>query len=90
MLNTPYDDGERPTTPDPSRVVARGDTCLYFGLEDLDGAYQHWRAQGCDVNEPTCGSCMFAIPTGLGCVYRCRFEAQEQWRKWYGPETTAA
>jgi len=52
MLNTAYDDDARPPAPDPARVAAHGDTILYFGCEDLDGAYQHLRAHGLDVNEP--------------------------------------
>jgi len=52
MLNTAYDEGERPAAPDPARIAAHGDTCLYFGCQDLDGAYQHLRAHGLDVKEP--------------------------------------
>jgi uncharacterized glyoxalase superfamily protein PhnB len=52
MLNTAYDEGERPPAPDPGRIAAHGDTCLYFGCEDLDGAYQHLRAHGLAVKEP--------------------------------------
>jgi glyoxylase I family protein len=53
MLNTAYDEGERPATPDRARVAAHTDTCLYFGCEDLDGAYQHFRGHGLTVKEPT-------------------------------------
>jgi catechol 2,3-dioxygenase-like lactoylglutathione lyase family enzyme len=52
MLNTAYDYGERPEAPDPARIAAHGDTCIYFGCPDVDGAYQHIRAQGVDINEP--------------------------------------
>lgn len=52
MLNTAYDEGQRPPVPDPARVAAHGDTCLYFGCEDLDGAYQHLRAHGLKVDSP--------------------------------------
>jgi glyoxylase I family protein len=52
MLNTAYDDGERPPAPDPERVASHGDTTLYFACEDLDGAYQYLRAQGVDAKEP--------------------------------------
>jgi len=31
MLNTAYDEGERPEQPERARVVAHGDTALYFG-----------------------------------------------------------
>src|SRR5256885_10091736 len=31
MLNTAYDEGERPAAPDAARIDAHHDTCLYFG-----------------------------------------------------------
>lgn len=52
MLNTAYEQDQRPPAPDPARVASHGDTCLFFGCEDLDGAYRHLRAQGLTVNEP--------------------------------------
>ncbi len=54
MLNTCYDsDAERPTTPDVARVAAHGDTALYIGCPDVDGAYRHLRASHLDVAAPT-------------------------------------
>jgi len=38
-LNTAYDVGERPETPDPARVAAHADTILYVGCQDLESAY---------------------------------------------------
>jgi len=52
MLNTAYDEGERPGKPDAARVAAHGDTCLYFGWEDLDGLYAELRAKGANAREP--------------------------------------
>ena len=52
MLNTAYDYGERPPTPDPTLVASHGDTCNYIGCPDVDGAYRHLRAKGLDVREP--------------------------------------
>jgi catechol 2,3-dioxygenase-like lactoylglutathione lyase family enzyme len=52
MLNTAYEEDSRPATPDPARVAAHGDTCLFFGCKDLDGAYQHLRTHGLKVNPP--------------------------------------
>ena len=52
MLNTAYDDGERPPAPDPARVAAHHDTALFFGCPDVDGAYAHLRARGLDVAPP--------------------------------------
>src|SRR5688500_17787057 len=53
MLNTAYDEGERPPVPDRNRVAAHGDTCIYFACPDLDATYEHLRANGVDVTPPS-------------------------------------
>jgi glyoxylase I family protein len=52
MLNTAYDYGERPESPDPARVASHGDTCLYIGCPDVDAAYRFLRDKGLNVKEP--------------------------------------
>ena len=52
MLNTAYEQDDRPAQPEPSRIMAHGDTCLYFRCPDVDAAYRHLRANGVEVNEP--------------------------------------
>jgi catechol 2,3-dioxygenase-like lactoylglutathione lyase family enzyme len=52
MLNTAYEDDERPAAPDPGRMAGHADAALFFGCLDLDGAYRHLRAHGIDVTEP--------------------------------------
>jgi uncharacterized glyoxalase superfamily protein PhnB len=52
MLNTAYDEGERPAAPDPARAGAHRDTTLFFGCADVDGAYRHLREHGLDVSHP--------------------------------------
>ena len=52
MLNTAYEQDERPASPDPARIAAHRDTCLYFGCPDVDGAYRYLLAHGIDVEEP--------------------------------------
>ena len=52
MLNTAYDDGERPPTPDAPRAAAHADTCLFMGCEDLEGAYTYLVAQGVSAQPP--------------------------------------
>ena len=52
MLNTAYDDGERPERPDPERLLSHEDTGLFIGCPDVDGAYDYLRGQGLDVSEP--------------------------------------
>jgi catechol 2,3-dioxygenase-like lactoylglutathione lyase family enzyme len=53
MLNTAYDDDERPAAPDPARVADHADTILYMGCEDLDAAYACLTAQGVEATPPT-------------------------------------
>jgi glyoxylase I family protein len=52
MLNTAYDEGERPERMDSSRIGAHEDTTLYFACPDVDGAYEHLKAAGLPVKAP--------------------------------------
>ena len=52
MLNTAYDEGERPEQPDLTRIAAHRDTCIYFRCPDVDGAYQHLKANGIECGGP--------------------------------------
>ena len=52
MLNTAYEAGERPPTPDGMRVVAHADTSLFMACEDLDDAYAYLVAQGVRAEPP--------------------------------------
>ena len=52
MLNTAYEANQRPAAPQPVRVGAHDDTCLFFGCKDQDAAYQRLRDHGVDLNEP--------------------------------------
>lgn len=52
MLNTAYDEGERPPLPDAARVAAHQDTGLYFGCPDVDAAYAALRAAGLEIQPP--------------------------------------
>ena len=52
MLNTAYDDGQRPPRPDPARVAAHADTGLFMGCEDLEGAYAYLVSQGVRAQPP--------------------------------------
>jgi catechol 2,3-dioxygenase-like lactoylglutathione lyase family enzyme len=40
MLNTAYDEGERPPAPDAARFAAHGDTTLFFGCSDADANFR--------------------------------------------------
>jgi catechol 2,3-dioxygenase-like lactoylglutathione lyase family enzyme len=36
----------------PDRIAAHGDTCLFIGGPDVDGAYRYLRDKGLDLKEP--------------------------------------
>jgi len=52
MLNTMYEDDERPPVPDNARIVAHEDAALFFSCPDVDGAYEHLRANGVIAEPP--------------------------------------
>ncbi len=52
MLNTMYERQDRPPAPDPRRQEVHRDTALFFGCPDVDGAYEHLRGKGADVEPP--------------------------------------
>ncbi len=92
MLNTAYDEGERPEKPDPARVAAHGDTCIYFGWEDLDGLYAELVAKGVRLKAPTVGHGMkglyFQDPDGFGLCFHWPVtqRAYDSWVAAYGLE----
>jgi len=53
MLNTQYEDHERPPAQDPGRTRSHRDTTIYFGCPDVDGVYAHLRERGVEVKEPS-------------------------------------
>jgi glyoxylase I family protein len=53
MLNTAYDEGQRPPHPDPARIAVHGETTLYFGCPNVDAAYQHLQAAGLTPKPPS-------------------------------------
>jgi catechol 2,3-dioxygenase-like lactoylglutathione lyase family enzyme len=52
MLNTVYDRERRPPAPDPARIAAHGDTQVYIGCEDLEGACEYLKTAGIQVKGP--------------------------------------
>jgi glyoxylase I family protein len=52
MLNTAYDEDERPAEPDPTRIGGHADTALFFSCPDVGAVYTHLRAQGLPVEAP--------------------------------------
>jgi glyoxylase I family protein len=52
MLNTAFDEGERPSLPDAQRMAAHQDTGLFFGCPDVAEAYEHVKQQGVNCDPP--------------------------------------
>jgi glyoxylase I family protein len=52
MLNTAYDDDERPAAPNPAHNTIHQETCLYFDCPDPQGAYEFLKAKGLKVEPP--------------------------------------
>jgi glyoxylase I family protein len=53
MLNTAYEDHERPVSPDKARVLGHADTSLYFSSPDPDEVYDHLCKKGWTATAPT-------------------------------------
>jgi uncharacterized glyoxalase superfamily protein PhnB len=52
MLNTAYEQHERPPAPDPKRRDHHFDMSFYFGCNDVDAIYAHLKGKGVAVDEP--------------------------------------
>jgi catechol 2,3-dioxygenase-like lactoylglutathione lyase family enzyme len=52
MLNSMYELGEEPDTPDQNRMANHADTTLFIGCKDLDSAYEYLKLKGVSVNLP--------------------------------------
>jgi len=52
MLNTAYEQDQRPPAPDPKTIAAHQDTAIYFGCPDVDGAYAYLQEKGIKSEKP--------------------------------------
>jgi catechol 2,3-dioxygenase-like lactoylglutathione lyase family enzyme len=52
MLNTAYDDDERPEAPNPTHKAIHHETCLYFDCPDPNAAYQFLKSKHVELNPP--------------------------------------
>jgi glyoxylase I family protein len=73
MLNTGYDEGERPEKRDGARQTWHRDTGLFFGCPDVDAAFVHVQAHGVTCMPPTnthygMRQLSFSDPDGYGIV----------------------
>jgi catechol 2,3-dioxygenase-like lactoylglutathione lyase family enzyme len=84
MLNTAYEfDHERPAAPDPSRVQAHHDTCIYFGAPDVDAVYESLKRKIANLKPPQIApygmkQLYFTDPDGYGVCF--------QWSTTAGPD----
>jgi glyoxylase I family protein len=77
MLNTAYDEGERPASPEPERVASHWDTGLFFGCPDVDAAYEHVKSYGVSCPPPKTAwygmrQLSFRDPDGYGITLQWR------------------
>jgi catechol 2,3-dioxygenase-like lactoylglutathione lyase family enzyme len=52
MLNTQFEDDDRPANGDPVRKQHHGDASIFFDCSDPDAAYSHFRVHGVDAQPP--------------------------------------
>lgn len=52
MLNTAYEEANRPPVPDPVRIAAHEDASIYFGCPDVDGACSYLQERGIKSEKP--------------------------------------
>ncbi len=52
MLNTAYDERDRPDQPEPTRVASHGEIVFYLGCPEVDVAYQCLVASGVKLERP--------------------------------------
>lgn len=52
MLNTAYETPFRPPVPDPARMAAHHDTCIYMGCLNIEETYHYLISRGISLNPP--------------------------------------
>ena len=75
MLNTQFEDDDRPPVPDAARKTAHKDTCFYFGCNDLDAVHVHLQANGIAAQRPSVApygmrQLYFADPDGFSLCFQ--------------------
>jgi glyoxylase I family protein len=83
MLNTAYDEGQRPGVPDVRRVAAHGDVTLYFGCPDVDAAYAYLGDKGVAKTAPKVApygmkQLYLKDPDGYGVCFQCPATEEEK------------
>ena len=83
MLNTAYDEGERPEKPDPARLFGHQDTSLFIGCPDVDSAYEYLHAKGVNVSKPKVAwygmkQIYLKDPDGFGICFQWKAEQHQE------------
>ena len=83
MLNTAYEKEYRPQSQEPQRIRWHGDTALYFGCADVEGAYRYLREKGVELQSPAITgygwkAIEFRDPDGYLLCFHCPLTAEEQ------------
>lgn len=96
MLNTAYESDSRPPAPNRARVKNHSDIGLYFGCEDLDGAYAYLRGKGVEARAPQVapyGMKQMYVTDPDGYILCFQWPASDdtraQWKEWYSGDPTA-
>jgi len=83
MLNDQYEPGHVPPAPPHERTKWHHDTCLYFGCEDVDAAFEYLTSKGIKVNPPRVApygmkQLYFHDPDGYNICFQRLVEKEEQ------------
>ena len=91
MLNTAYDDDQRPEDPDPLRISVHSDTGIYFGCQDVDAVYMLLCENNIEVKAPEIayyGMKQLYVTDPDGYVLCFQWPATQEsfdnWKAWYG------
>ena len=81
MLNTAYDDDERPATPNPAHHAIHQETYLYFLCPDPQGAYEFLQSKGLQLDPPTIAyygmkQLYLRDPDGYTLCFQCQAESE--------------
>jgi glyoxylase I family protein len=83
MLNTAYDDDERPRARNPVHISVHQETYLYFDCPDPDAAYNFMRSKNVPVEPPTIshyGMKQLSLrdPDGYSLCFQCPAKPEEK------------
>ena len=91
MLNTAYEEPDRPPSPDPGRTAVHHDTSLYFSCPDVDATYDYLLLKGVRADAPQTApygmrQLYLSDPDGYKLCFQWPASGQtrKQWNQRYG------